>query len=174
MSDAKGGSLVPVGPVEDRGPRRDGLKLEAWQVEVFARGVLAHGNLRRARLAAKIVDYRFPADVLAERVAKLPEVAAKIAELQAAGVKVADPGGMTREDAEAEVMTVYEEARATGELNVALKALGTIGGWRGWNTTKVEVTHRRGVEELTDTELEELAARALRERSVDVTPEGGG
>lgn len=161
-------ALVPAGPVQNRGAVRDGgIRLEPWQVEVFARGLIAHGNLRRAKASAKVVDYRYPADVLAARVAALPEVVAKVQELRALGTAIVDEGGVSRETAEAEVMAVYEEAREVGELSVALKALGTLGGWRGWNTTKVEVTHRRGVTELTDDELEALAANALKDRSIE-------
>lgn len=164
-------ALVPVGPVQNRDAPREKIRLEPWQVEAFARGLIAHGNLRRAKTAAKVNDYRFSADVLAARIAALPEVVAKVQELRALGAPIVDEGGITRETAEAEVMEVYEEARNVGELSTALKALGTLGGWRGWNTTKVEVTHRRGVTELTDAELEALAANALKDRSIDHNPE---
>lgn len=167
-----GTGLVPSGPVRDVGPRRQGgLRLEAWQVDVVAREWLRSGNASVAVTRARVREYRYPFAVVVERVMSLPEVVARIEEWRVAGVpEQADGGRLTRVLAEEKLVEILEDAQRGGEPDVALKALDMWGKWNGLTTVKHEVTHRRGVEELTDAELEELVRSRLRETSI----EGGG
>lgn len=170
-----GGALVPVGPVRDVGPRREGgIRLEAYQVDAVATQYLRWGDARMAVVRAGVREFRWPFDVVVERVMGLPEVVARIEELRAAGV-VGGEGvpGMTREEAGARLEGLLQDAERAGEIDAAVRVLGLYGKWQGWEKHEMTVTHRRAVEELTDAELEEMVRKRLRETSVEPDGEGG-
>ncbi len=178
MGAPQGGALVPTGPVRDVGARRQGgIRLEPWQVEEVARVFVRGGDASVAVMRARVREYRWPFAVVVRRVMELPEVVAEVSRLRAAGVVGvvgSDDGRLTREVAEEKLAQWVEDAERAGEIEKGLRVLALWGKWNGLETQKVEVTHRKGVTEMTDAELEEAVRRRMAEMSVVPDADGGG